>query len=552
MSADCDVCVIGSGAAGGVAAYVLTAGGASVQLLEAGPPVVPALDFRQHDWPYDLALRGRGIGGEHDGMMAANGFWKIDGEPYLCATGSRFRWFRSRVVGGRTNHWGQGAFRFDPEDFRSETIDGVGDDWPISCQDLEPYYDKVELDIGVYASPRFPDLLPIPGPRCTELFMQRACQAIGLPCDVPPGSILTKHYRGRNACHFCGQCWRGCRDGANYSSSQVHIPAALATGRLALTTNAMAREILVGSDGTVTGVSYIDKLTGAEQRVRARVVVLAASACESARLLLNSRSRFFPNGLGNHSGVIGRHLRDSVTTYGTAYFPQLEGVRPHNHDGTGRPHLWVPKGKLANDATGAIKSFHVFFIGGRNMPSVSDFDFVLDRAGGYGHDLKRACRSSYGAVINFVAAGEMITNKSSYCTVSDSVTDEWGIPVLTFHFNWSDQEVALVRAMQATIRAIVDAAGGQIFAQDTPQGISSIAMGNGGEAFHEQGTVRMGSDRNTSALNQMCQLHDVENVFVVDAASFVSSSAKPPTLTIMALSWRAAEYLLDRLRAAEL
>ena len=295
-----DVCIIGSGAAGGTAAKVLTEGGLTVALLEAGPPVVPERDYKEHVWPYDLPHRGAGVGGRarhdfDDEFLAPNGAWEIDGEPYISAPGSKFRWFRSRIVGGRTNHWGRIALRMAPVDFKVRSRDGMGDDWPISYEDVAPYYDKVESYIGVFGTkeniPSAPDgvFLPPPKPRCTETIIKKACDKLSILCIPSRLAILTQPHNGRAACHYCAQCGRGCMTASNFSSSQVMIPPAEKTGRLTLITGAMARELVVGKDGKVAAVSYIDKATREEKRLHARAFVVAASACESARLLLNSK-----------------------------------------------------------------------------------------------------------------------------------------------------------------------------------------------------------------------------------------------------------------------
>ena len=227
-------------------------------------------------------------------------------------------WFRSRIVGGRTNHWGRIALRFAEVDFRARSRDGRGDDWPLTYQDLAPYYDKVDRYIGVFGSkeniPSAPDgiFLPPPKPRCSDLLVKRGCDKLGILCVPARKAILTQSVNGRAPCHYCDQCGRGCKTASNFSSSQVLIPPAMATGRLTLVTGAMAREILVNDEGKATGVSYVDKATRRDQQVRAKAVVVAGSSCESARLLLNSRSRRFPQGLANSSGVVGRYLMDSV------------------------------------------------------------------------------------------------------------------------------------------------------------------------------------------------------------------------------------------------
>src|SRR5881398_41947 len=294
-----EVCIIGSGAAGGAAAKVLTEGGLNVVMLEAGPPLHPEKDFKMFAWPYQLPHRGVGVGGKLRGelnseFMAPNGAWQIEGEPYTSADGANFQWFRSRIVGGRTNHWGRIALRFAPVDFQSKTRDGLGDDWPISYDDLSPYYDKVESYIGVFGTKEnvssAPDgvFLPPPKPRCTEILIKKACDKLNITCIPSRLAILTKAHNGRLPCHYCGQCDRGCVTASNFSSSQVLLPPAMATGKLTLVTGAMAREIVVGKDGKAEAVSYVDKATRSEKRVYAKAVVVAASACESARLLLNS------------------------------------------------------------------------------------------------------------------------------------------------------------------------------------------------------------------------------------------------------------------------
>src|SRR5438093_8289880 len=300
-----DVCIIESGAAGGTAAKILTEGGLSVVMLEAGAPLNPERDYKEHVWPYQLPHRGAGIGGKfrqelNNEFLAPNGFWEIEGEPYTSAPGSRFRWFRSRIVGGRTNHWGRIALRFAPIDFKSATRDGLGDDWPITYEDLAPYYDKVEAYIGVFGTKEnvssAPDgvFLPPPKPRCTELMVKKACDKLNIICIPSRLAILTRSVNGRLPCHYCGQCGRGCVTGSNFSSSQVLLPPAMKTGKLTLITGAMAREIIVNKEGKAEGVSYIDKATRTKKRIYARAIVVAARACESARLLLNSKSTVFP------------------------------------------------------------------------------------------------------------------------------------------------------------------------------------------------------------------------------------------------------------------
>jgi choline dehydrogenase-like flavoprotein len=559
-----DVCIVGSGASGGTAAKILTEGGLNVVMLEAGPPVNPEKDFKMFMWPYDLPHRGAGVGarvrqGVGDEFMAPNGAWVIEGEPYTSAPGTDFKWFRSRIVGGRTNHWGRIALRMAPVDFKSRSTDGMGDDWPITYEQLAPYYDKIESYIGVFGTkeniPSAPDgvFLPPPPPRCTELFIKKTCDKLKITCVPSRLAILTQNHNGRQHCHYCGQCGRGCTTASNFSSSQVMIPPAQQTGRLKLITGAMARELILGKSGNVEAVSYIDKNTQTEQQVRARAFVVGASACESARLLLNSKSKRFPTGLANGSGVIGRYLTDNVGSEGSGYFPVFEKMPPHNHDGVGGMHLYMPWWKF-DRKNEFLRGYHIEFGGGRYLPGIAEFDDVCDDFEGYGAALKRKCRQTYGTNIGFAGRGEMIPNRDSYCEIDPDVVDQFGIPVLRFHWKWGENEMKMAHDMQQTFREIVHAAGGTyVEEQDVkPTTARPDRISQGGEIIHELGVVRMGADPKTSALNGFCQAHEVKNLFVTDAACFVTNPDKNPTLTIMALTWRASEYLLDQAKKANL
>ncbi|HXT27230.1 MAG TPA: GMC family oxidoreductase [Candidatus Eisenbacteria bacterium] len=549
-----DVCVIGSGAGGGMAAKVLTEGGLNVVMLEAGPQIYPEKDYKMLMWPYELPHRGAGVGGRasenFSEFLAPNGAWEIEGEPYTSAPGANFQWFRSRIVGGRTNHWGRIALRFAPVDFQSKTRDGLGDDWPITYEDLAPYYDKVESYIGVFGTKEnvssAPDgvFLPPPKPRCTEILIKKACDKLNITCIPARLAILTKAHNGRLGCHYCGQCGRGCVTASNFSSSQVLIPPALATGKLTLVTGAMAREIVVGKDGKAEAVSYIDKAGRTEKRAYARAIVVAASACESARLLLNSKSALFPDGLGNATGNVGKYLTDSVGSDGWGEVPALEKMPPHNHDGVGGMHYYVPWWKFdrKNDFP---RGYHIELWGGRDMPGVGMFDSLCRDEEGYGAQLKRRARQVYGTTVGFSGRGEMIPNADTYCELDPDRVDQWGIPILRFHFKWSEYELRQAKDMQETFKSIIEMMGGTYKTRTRIDGQYPFGILAGGKIIHEVGTARMGADAKTSVLNGYCQTHDVKNVFVTDGAPLVTNPDKNPTLTIMALAWRASEYLLD-------
>jgi len=556
-----DVCIIGSGARGGIAAKILTEGGLDVVMLEAGPQVHPEKDFKMFMWPYDLPHRGVGVGGkaaENFGeFLAPNGAWQIEGEPYVSAPGSDFQWFRSRIVGGRTNHWGRIALRFAPVDFRSKTRDGLGDDWPIAYEDIAPYYDKVESYIGVFGSQENVDsapngiFLPPPKPRCHEILVKKACDKLNIACIPARLAILTKAHNGRLPCHYCGRCERGCTTASNFSSSQVLLPPAMATGKLTLITGAMAREVVVGKTGKAEAVSYIDKATKSEKRVYAKAVVVAASACESARLLLNSKSSLFPDGIANSSGTVGRYLTDSVGSDGWGEIPTLAKMPPHNHDGVGGMHLYMPWWKYdrKNDFP---RGYHIEIWGGRNLPGAGMFHTLCREEEGYGASLKKRAREVYGTSVGFSGRGEMIPNPDTYCEIDPERVDQWGIPVLRFHFKWSEHEIRQAKDMQETFRSIVETMGGTYKRRTPIDGPNAFGIEAGGKIIHEVGTARMGDDPKTSVLNGYCQAHDVKNLFVTDGAPLVTNPDKNPTLTIMALSWRASDYLLQQAKNGSL
>jgi len=568
-----DVCIVGSGAGGGMAAYTLANAGVKVVMIEAGPMYDPAKNVMQLKWPWESPRRGastyyRGFGD----FDAAYGSWELEGEPYTHKDGTQFDWFRSRMVGGRTNHWGRISLLFGPKDFKHKSVDGLGDDWPIGYDDVAPYYDKVDQLIGVFGSKENlqnePDgiFLPPPKPRLHEMFIKDAATSIGVPVIPSRLSILTRPLPGnkdRGACFFCSQCNRGCTVYADFSSSSVLVKPAIATGNVDIIPNAMAREVITNDEGIATGVSFINKDDQQEYTVKAKIVILAASACESARLLLNSKSSRNPNGLANGSNVVGKYLHDSTGSAMGGFLPKLVGRKRYNEDGVGGMHVYTPWW-LDNKKLDFARGYHIEYWGGMDMPSYG-FGFGMDsvngkyagrdgkkkQAGGYGAALKDDYRYFYGATFGMAGRGEAIAREDNYCEIDPTVVDKYGIPVLRFHYKWSDQEIKQAKHMQDTFEEIIHKMGAEI-TWGKAGAESNYGLEAPGRIIHEVGTTRMGDDPKKSVVNKYNQAHEVKNLFVVDGGPFVSQADKNPTWTILALSMRASEYIIEEMKKQNL
>jgi len=557
QQAEYDVCIVGSGAGGGMAAHRLALGGARVVLLEAGGWWDNTTsNSSMLRWPYQSSQRGASTPdrpfGEFDACV---GGWDLPGEPFTRAEGTNFSWWRARMLGGRTNHWGRISLRFGPDDFKRKSIDGLGDDWPISYNDIAPYYDQVDELVGIFGSrenlPNHPDgkFQPAPKPRCYELLVKQASDKMGIWCIPARLSVITQRLGNRAPCHYCGQCNRGCMTNSNFSSPNVLLFPAQRTNRLRIITNAMAREVTVNAQGLATGVSYINTATGADEHIRARVVVLAASACESSRILLNSKSPRFPQGLANSSGVVGKYLTDTTGSDVSGFIPKMVDHVPHNCDGVGGGHIYMPWW-LDNKKLDFPRGYHIEVWGGLGVPSYGFMGGIqqYEPGGGYGAQLKNDYRRYYGSTIGFSGRGEQIPNEDCYCELDPGAKDKYGIPVLRFHWKWTDHEINQVKHMQETFRGLVSEMGGEVFSA-MPTRERGYGIATGGSIIHELGTARMGSDPKTSVLNASCQAWDCRNLFVADGGSFVSQADKNPTWTIMALAMRTADKILELRKA---
>jgi choline dehydrogenase-like flavoprotein len=397
----------------------------------------------------------------------------------------------------------------------------------------------------------------IPGHRAV---LTRALDHKRNPARLHPGNtraqkLAAEAMRSRSPCLWATPCNRGCSVRANYQSITVHLPPALASGNLDITTDAMVYEVTLGRDGRASGVSFIDRTSGKQRHASARVVVLAASACESVRILLNSRSAQFPQGLANSSGKLGHYLMDTVGSSVYGQVPMLESLPPTNDDAADGHQFYVPWWLYREQLAGKLgfaRGYHIEFNGGRRMPGYGTAAGIEWLTGGsYGAKFKEDMRRYYGSFVDFDGRGEMIPNENSYCEIDpDGTKDKWGIPVLRFHWQWSEHEQRQAAHMQRTFADIINAMGGRV--RGTVQTDGAEAIAPGGSIIHEVGGAIMGADRASSVTNPWCQAWDVPNLFITDGAVFASNADKNPTLTIMAIAWRASDHILERMRRREL
>jgi choline dehydrogenase-like flavoprotein len=529
-----DVCVIGSGPAGGVLSKELAEAGAKVALVEAGRLLKPA-DYHHHAWPYEFPNR----------IKPSPGYPREVTEAIRYENSDHVTVNRIRTVGGRSIHWNANCFRFSKNDFRERSVEGVEEDWPLNYEELAPYYSYVEKMIGVTGSQENLDVLPdgeFLAPlkfRCSEEIVRKACGRMGIRMIPTRKAVLTEPYDGRPACHYCGHCMEGCDVNAIFTVPNSMLPKARRTGNFTLIQNKLAREILLDREGRVRAVSVVDTVTREESEIQARIFAVCCATIESARLLLNSRSSSrFPTGVANSSGLVGRYLHGHIAGPILAYLEDLVGTRPVNNDGA-TDHSYIPRfngNRKGRDYAGGFQY------------NLQDMSFMFPHHArylpGFGREFKKQVRYLQPGFLSISGCGKVLARVENRVTVDPDRLDAYGIPIPVIQFRFGDNDLALYKDMRKRAYEILHEAKAKLMV-DTVQE-------PGGFASHEVGTARMGNDARTSVLNRFCQAHDIKNLFVVDGSCFVTFPEKNPTLTIMALAVRTARYMTEEIKRREL
>ena len=558
MRDEYDAIVIGSGITGGWAAKELTEAGLSTLVLEAGPDVVPERDYTEHIPAWGMRYRGMGDRKSLEARQAiqrecyacdelGSAFFVDDVDnPYTTPEDAPFLFLRGRQVGGRSIMWGRQVYRLSDLDFEANIRDGVGIDWPIRYADLAPWYDYVERFIGVSGEAlgldHLPDsqFLPPMAMMCAEAYVRdglaRAYRGERV-LTIGRCAVLTRDHLGRQACHFCGPCERGCRTRSYFSSLNATLPAARATGRMTLRPNSVVHS-LGYRDGRVSTVRVIDRETHEALEFSGRVVFLAASTLESTRILLNSTSPDFPDGLANSSGALGHYLMDHTMGHGAS------GDVPGFEDGANQVRringIYLPRFRN-------VSTSHPDFLRGfayQGGGSRSDWSRGASTPG-LGADFKRGLTEAGPWEMELYGFGECLPDASNRVELDPEVVDAWGVPALKITCRWGENERAMFDDMADSAAEMLEASGVRnvrVFHEDNPPG----------KTIHEMGTARMGRDSATSVLNGYNQAHDVRNLFVVDGSCMVSSANQNPSLTYMALTARACAYAVDALNRLEL
>jgi choline dehydrogenase-like flavoprotein len=560
-SLEFDAIVVGSGISGGWAAKELAEKGLRTLVLEAGPPIVPARDYVEHVQAYSLPYRGYGNLRklrEEQPIQSLTGscsewgskFFVNDREnPYHNDPDKPFAWIRGRHVGGRSIMWGRQVYRWSDLDFEANAKEGLGVDWPLRYADIAPWYSYVEKFIGVSGHAEglahLPDgeFLPPMQLNCAELHVQDAMTTRWRRervLTIGRCAILTRPHQGRAACHYCGPCERGCITHSYFSSIGSTLPAAAATGRLTLRPNSVVAQVMYDErTDRATGVRAVDAATMRTLEFRSRVIFLCASALESARILLNSKTARFPTGLANSSGELGRNLMDHP--FGAGANGTLPGMEDRKTFGNRPNGVYVPRFRNVTDK-------HPQFVRGYGFQGgAARTDWRRGATTpGFGAEFKNALLKSLGPWrFGMGGWGECLPRPDNCVALHPTLKDKWGIPALHIQCTWGPNELAILKDIQVTAAEILEAAG----AKDIETFNDELAPGL---CIHEMGTARMGRDPKTSVLNGWNQSHDVPNLFVTDGACMASSGNQNPSITYMALTARACDYAVEQLKRRDL
>jgi choline dehydrogenase-like flavoprotein len=539
------VIVIGSGASGGMAAWNLTRQGIDVLLLDAGDKFDRA-KYWTHVQPWEA--RARAMRGEQPPRF----FLDTKEQPYITPDGRPFDLTRVWGHGGKTNVWGRVSLRYSDIDLKAADRDGWEIPWPISYADIAPYYDRVEQLIGVCGGTDDSDVLPgskflqpPPAPRCGERLLQKAMTKLDIPVVSGRRANMTRITNGFPPCHHCGNCGSGCDTASFFCSADHLLPFASKTGHLEIRSNSVAARILTDEHGLARGVQYFDRQTGQERQALSKVVVVGASCVDSTRLLLNSKSERHPNGLGNGSDVIGRYLCEQIRLNVTGYLPALMGTPTRNDRGIGGEHIYMPRfNHRPGRGRDYLRGFGAQFW--NTGASASGAHNGSERIRGFGVELKKEIKRRHPAWVEIHPFGEALPYAHNRITVDPAKVDKYGVPLLKIDYQIGDNERKMTEHMADTVEEIVKTAGGVLVNYRRGD------LDKNGAAIHEHGTCRMGADPKRSALNAFNQMHEVKNVFVVDGSAFPTATEKNPTLTILALSWRATDHLAEEMKRGNL
>jgi choline dehydrogenase-like flavoprotein len=563
-----DAIVIGSGITGGWAARELTRAGLRTLMIERGRNVVHRRDYPTEHVPnWQMPLRNARLepdkrGAEHYPVQARTGQFRettkqffVDDLKQPYEEPKPFTWIQGDQVGGKSLIWGRQVYRWSDLDFEANLRDGHGVDWPIRYRDIAPWYSYVERHIGVSGErlglPHLPDgeFLPPMELNAGERFVKRGLEHAfpGRHLTIGRVAILTRDHKGRAACHYCGPCERGCSTGSYFSTQSSTLPDAMATGLLTVLPDTIVHSIEYDEKRrAVSGVRVVDTRTKAVREYRSRVVFLCASTIGSTRILLNSKSASFPDGLANASGALGHYLMDHHFQTGAS--GHIEGLADRYYQGNRPNGAYVPRFRNLGDAASA-RTDYVRGFGYQGGAGREGWGRGSSEPG-IGVQLKRRLHDAGRWNMSLGGFAETLPRYENVVTLSER-TDEYGIPIPRIECTWGPNELAMRPDMKSSAAEMLEAAG----CKDVRTYDNHKDGGLGAEpglAIHEMGTARMGRDPKTSVLNQWNQAHDVPNLFVTDGACMASASCVNPSITYMALTARACDYAVRQLKAGSL